>query len=103
MLAHKAQNTKDQQQAMQLQTQQMLLTEQAKHPPKTVQPKPVSESINFADLGPSGKLQVGQQAGLDLTADVAADLAAEHMGAGKKTPPKPNGKVPPNSAKVPLQ
>ena len=103
MLAHKAQNTKDQQQAMQLQTQQMLLTEQAKHPPKTVQPKPVSESINFTDLGPSGKLQVGQQAGLDLTADVAADLAAEHMGAGRKTPAKPNGKVPPNSAKVPLQ
>jgi hypothetical protein len=96
MLAHKAQMQKDQKQAMALQTQQMLLAEQAKHPPKTPQQKNVSESINFKDLGPSGQLQVAAQAGIDITADVAADLAKEHMSGGKQ-----NGKA--NSAKVPVQ
>jgi hypothetical protein len=47
-------------------------------------PKQPSETIAFKDLGPSGKLQVGKQAGLDLTADTAADLAEDHM-----TPPAP--------------
>ena len=42
-------------------------------------PKSPAESINFKDLGPSGKLQVGKQAGLDLTADAAADMASENL------------------------
>ena len=102
MLAYKAQMQKDQQAALQMQNQQMLLAEQAKHPPKQPPPpKSPTESINFADLGPSGQLQVAAQAGIDISADVGADLAEKHMGAGK--PPKSNGKVPPNSSKLPLQ
>lgn len=84
MLAHKAQNEKDQQQQMQQQAQLFQMQEAAKHPPK--EPKTVSESISFKDLGPSGQLQVGAQAGLDLRADVGAALAEKHMAAGK--PPK---------------
>jgi hypothetical protein len=91
MLAHKAQMQKDQAAAQQQAQQAMLLSEQAKHPPKSA--RPVSESINFADLGPSGQLQVGAQAGLDLTADVAAGLAEKHMASGKPAPP--NGKPAP--------
>ena len=100
MLAHKAQMQKDQAAAQQQQMQSMLAVEAAKHPPKAPPPpKQVSESINFSDLGPSGKLQVGAQAGLDLRADVGADLAASHMQSGKQPPAKPpNGpKNPPSS------
>lgn len=85
MLAHKAQMQKEQQAQQQQAMQAMLAQEAAKHPPKPG--KTPSESINFADLGPSGQLQVGAQAGLDLSADVGAGLAEKHMAAGK--PPEP--------------
>jgi hypothetical protein len=99
MLAHKAQNQKDQQAAMQQQQQMFLMQEQAKHPPKPPAPaKTPAESISFKDLGPSGQLQVAAQAGLDISADVGADLAEKHMNAGQ--PPKPNGKPPQISPKV---
>lgn len=42
--------------------------------------KTPSETINFKDLGPSGQFQVAAQAGLDISADVAADLTGEHQG-----------------------
>lgn len=42
-------------------------------------PKDPSESINFKDLGPSGRIQLAKRAGLDVTADEAANLADEHM------------------------
>ena len=47
-------------------------------------PKHPTESINFADLGPSGRIQLGAQAGMDLTADSASDMAEEAL-----TPPQP--------------
>ena len=65
---------------MQLQAQGAL--EKMKHPPKQV-----GESIAFKDLGPSGKLQVGAQAGLDLHADVAADMAEEQLNPNQGKPP----------------
>jgi hypothetical protein len=100
MIAYKAQMQKEQQAAMQQAQQQMLLTEAAKHPPKTQQPKSPTESINFADLGPSGQLQVAAQAGIDISADVGAALAEKHMNAGKQPPtPPPNGK--PTNSKPP--
>lgn len=60
--------------------------EKMKHPPQ--EPKSPAESINFKDLGPSGQLQVGKQAGLDLTADVAAHVTEDTLG-GPKPQPKP--------------
>lgn len=50
--------------------QPQILLEQVK---KQKQPQRVSETINFKDLGPSGKIQVGAQAGLDLRADEAVN------------------------------
>lgn len=86
-LLHKAQMDQEQQAAQQQQLQAFTAQEQAKELSKVPKPtKQVSESLSFKDLGPSGKLQVGKQAGLDLTADVAADLAEKHMGTA--TPPK---------------
>ena len=58
-----------------------LAIEAAKKQPAAKHP---SESINFADLGPSGRIQLGLQAGLDLTADSASDMAEEAL-----TPPQP--------------
>ena len=54
--------------------QPQLILEKAK---KESVPKSPSETINFKDLGPSGKVQVGKQAGLDLTADAAVDTLEE--------------------------
>lgn len=61
--------------------QPQLLVEKIK---KTKPPVRPSESISFKDLGPSGKVQVGAQAGLDLRADSAADVVHDAM-----TPPEP--------------
>jgi hypothetical protein len=91
MIAYKKQMQAEQQAQMQQQTQLMLLQEQAKHPPKA--PKDASESIslNYKDLGASGRIQAAAKVGIDVTADEAAALAAEHMGGGKQPPP--NGKT----------
>jgi hypothetical protein len=51
--------------------------EKAKQAAKPQKESGPSTSITMKDLGPSGQLQLGAKAGLDLTADVAADLAAE--------------------------
>lgn len=64
-----------------------LALEQAKHAP----PKSPSESINFKDLGPSGQLQLGKQAGLDLSADAAATVTEDTLGGG---PPAGKAKQP---------
>ena len=48
-------------------------------------PKSPTETINFKDLGPSGKVQVGKQAGLDLTADAAVETLDESLA----PPPQP--------------
>lgn len=86
---HALQHQKMMQQAQQAQIQQamipQLLLEKAKH---SGQQKTPAESINFKDLGPSGKLQVGAQAGLDLHADVAAEMTEEQMG-GMPEKPQP--------------
>jgi hypothetical protein len=106
MLAYKAQNVKDQAAAQQKAQQQMLLQEAAKHPPKAPKDPSESLSVGYKDLGPSGKIQAAAKMGLDVTADVAADLAATHMSSGKQPPPKPpNGKAlsSTNSAKLPVQ
>jgi hypothetical protein len=67
------------QQAAQAQQLQMLAaSEKAKQSPS--QRRHPRESINFKDLGSSGKIQVGAQAGLDLRADEAHELAADTMG-----------------------
>jgi hypothetical protein len=66
-------------QAQQMQAAPALAIEKAKH-----QPKNPSESINFKDLGPSGRLQLARQAGLDISADAAADVTEDAM-----TPPQP--------------
>ena len=91
-LAHKMQAGKDSQAAMQQQLQPQLLLEQAKH---SGQSKSPAESINFKDvLGPSGRIQIGAQAGLDLRADSeAANLAGDTMGENTP-PPKPTQKKP---------
>lgn len=81
MLAHKSNMQAEQKEAQKQQMETFQMQEAAKHPPKG--PKSVSESISFRDLGPSGQLQVGAQAGLDLTADVGAGLAEKHMGAAQ--------------------
>jgi len=46
---------------------------------KQVSPKSPTESIAFKDLGPQGKIQLAKQAGLDVSADMAADMTEEHM------------------------
>lgn len=68
-LLHKQQITEAQQQA--IQTQVQAETMKAAIKAKAKPGKSPSESISFKDLGPSGQLQVGAQAGLDLSADVA--------------------------------
>jgi hypothetical protein len=88
-LAHKEQVTQAQQQAQQQAMVPQLMLEKAKH---SGQEKSPAESINFKDLGPSGKIQVGQQAGLDLRADSAAELAGDTM---EPAPPKPAPKPAP--------
>jgi hypothetical protein len=93
MLAHKKQMQAEQQAAIQQQQQQMLLTEAAKHPPKGPKDPSESISINYKDLGASGKIQAAAKVGIDVTADEAAGLAAGHMQSGKPAngqPPKNN-------------
>lgn len=67
----------NQQQQMQSQMMPQLIIEKAKKAPTQRHP---SESINFKDLGHAGKVQLAAQAGLDITADAASDLASEQMG-----------------------
>jgi len=89
-LAHKAEMQKAQQAQVQQAMIPQLVLEKAKH---SGQQKTPAESINFKDLGPSGKLQVGAQAGLDLHADVAAEMTEEQMG-GMPEKPKPEPSKP---------
>lgn len=93
-LSHKQQVQQAQEAAMQQALKPELLKEQAKHSGQETKP---SESIAFKDLGPSGKIQVGDQAGLDLRADSAAELAGDTMGENnpppKPAPTKPSPKV----------
>jgi hypothetical protein len=81
LLMHKAAMNKEQQgqmaQAVQVEAAKAAAKRTGEHN------KTPAESINFKDLGPSGKLQVGAQAGLDLHADMAAEIAGE----GQPAPP----------------
>ena len=43
-------------------------------------PKDPSESINYKDLGPSGRIQLARRAGLDVAADETANLVHETLG-----------------------
>lgn len=72
------------QSAMQAQVAPQLLIEQAKKQPSQKSP---TESINYKDAGPSVRLQMEAQAGLDGRADAAADLTEEHM--NPPAPPTP--------------
>lgn len=97
LLLHKDQNDADQKAAQQAAIMPQIMLEKAKQQPQ--QQRTPAESINFADLGPAGKIQVGAQAGLDLRADAAGDMAGETMGeneppAAAAVPKKPNGKPP---------
>jgi len=83
-LQHQAQMQKAQQAQVQQAMLPQLILEKAKH---SGQAKSPSETINFKDLGPSGRLQVAAQAGLDIHADVAAEMTEEQMGG---MPPHPN-------------
>lgn len=49
-------------------------------------PKQPSESINYKDAGPSVRLQMEQQAGLDGSADAAADMAEEQLNPSPQPP-----------------
>lgn len=89
-MAHQARDNENKQAAAQQALQPQLILEQAKH---SGQAKSPSESINFKDLGPSGQVQVGAQAGLDLRADSAAQVAGDTMNENQP-PPKPNGAKP---------
>jgi hypothetical protein len=88
MIAYKAQMQKDQQAQIQQQQQAFAIQEKTKQLAKTP-PKDASESIslNYKDLGPSGRIQAAQRVGIDVTADEAAGLAAEHMSGGQQPPP----------------
>lgn len=88
---HQARMQQAQKDQMAQQIQAMGAAEQAKAAAKPA--KTPAESINFKDLGPAGQLQVGRQAGLDLHADVAAQLAEEAMGGGQQNPQQPEKPV----------
>ena len=70
--------------AMQAQIAPQLAIEAAKKQPTAKSP---SESIAYKDLGPQGKIQVAAQAGIDVRADMAADMTEEHM--NPPAPPTP--------------
>lgn len=93
LLSHGQAAQGDAQQAMQTSLQPQLLLEKAKH---SGQEKSPSESINFKDLGPQGKLQVAAQAGIDIHADVASELAGDAIGEGS---PSSHQAKPPASAR----
>jgi hypothetical protein len=83
-LAHKKQVQQAQQAAMQQQMMPQLLMEKAKH---AGQAKSPSETINYKDAGPSVRLQMEAQAGLDGHADAAAHLTEETIGGKPEKPP----------------
>jgi hypothetical protein len=83
---HQARVDQKQQKAQQQALVPQLLLEKAK---KQTAPKSPTESINFADLGPSGKIQLGAQAGLDLRADAAADVTEDTLGGGESSAKQP--------------
>lgn len=70
-----------QQQQMMQQVAPHLLIEKAKKVPQGRHP---SEAINFKDLGPSGRLQIAAQAGIDIQADVAEEMTENQI-----NPPAP--------------
>lgn len=82
---HKKLADQEQQQAAQQALAPQVQLEQAKH---AGQAKSPSESIQFKDLGPSGQLQLAKQAGLDISADVGADMAEDHMQPTNSQPEK---------------
>ena len=49
--------------------------------------KDPSETINFKDLGPSGKIQLGKRAGLDLRADAASEVVEGNQPEPAPQPP----------------
>jgi len=91
---HQAKMQKQQQDQVQQAMIPQLLLEKAKH---SGQAKSPTESIQYKDLGPSGKIQLAAQAGLDVHADMASDMAGDTLGENQPpekppqtSPPKPN-------------
>lgn len=80
---HQAQVQKQQQASVQQAMMPQLILEKAKH---SGQPKSPTESIQYKDLGPSGKIQLAAQAGLDVHADMAAEMTEEQMGGMPEKP-----------------
>lgn len=70
------------QQAMKAMAPQMMIEKMKKQP----QERHPSESIQYKDLGPSGRMQLAAQAGIDVSADVADDVTHEQM---NPQPPAP--------------
>jgi hypothetical protein len=83
LLEHKKMIDQAQQAQMQAQVGMMQAEEQAKAAAKPQ--KDPSESINYKDLGPSGRIQLAKRAGLDVTADEGSTLAGEAMGEHHET------------------
>ena len=64
--------------------QQIQQRQAASQPPTPPQPKAPSETISFADLPPSGKIQLAQQVGITLTPqDFASEIQTDMQEANK--------------------
>lgn len=82
--AHQARIDQKQAKAQQKALVAQAALEKMKHP--AAPPKSPTESIAFKDLGPSGRLQLAAQAGLDIHADVSADVTEDTLGGGEPQP-----------------
>ncbi len=49
-------------------------------------PKDPAESINYKDLGPSGRIQLAKRAGLNVAADESANLVEENLAGAQPAP-----------------
>ncbi len=91
LLLHKQALAAEKQGAMQEAVQAESLKAMAKS--KGDKPKDPAESINYKDLGPSGKIQLAKRAGLNVVADEAANLADQHMPPDQEPPQPPDNGV----------
>lgn len=92
-LAHQKMVQQAQQAAIQQAMMPQLIMEKAKH---SGQAKSPAESIQYKDLGPSGRIQLAAQAGIDVHADEAANLTEEQMGGmPENQPQKPQSQAKP--------
>jgi hypothetical protein len=77
LLLHKAQMDKAQQGQIAQAAQAEVIKAKAKA--SATKPKDPAESINYKDLGPSGRIQLAKRAGLNVVPDEAASLTESHL------------------------